>query len=259
MEASDAIPEQRKSLKDLRRRTFPRLLAGLLAAFLPITIILSVLLTERASDALSRAVENGLSVAATNAAARVDLFAANRSRDLELVAPTAAGAVPAARARLVTLERVRGVYDTVQLLGRDGRLIAADHPAAVIPTAGGRWFAAATTGRPAIGDIQREGNSVRWIFAAPVERRGRVVRVLAVDVDVTQLATFIDEAVLGRTGEASLVDGQGRTIISTAFGRPGSESDLVARGALTSRDQSAPVRAALSGRTGAARHERVAG
>jgi hypothetical protein len=254
MEASDATAEQRKGLKDLRRRTFPRLLAGLLAAFLPITIILSVLLTERASDALSRTVENGLSVAATSAAARVDLFAANRARDLELVAPTVGGAVSAARTRLVALERVRRVYDTVQLLGRDGRLIAADHAAAVIPTAGERWFAAAVSGRPAIGDMQREGNSLRWVFAAPVERRGRVVRVLAADVDVTQLATFIDEAVLGRTGEALLLDRQGRTIISTSFGRPGSESDLVARGALAAPDRSAAVRAALT----AAGHELAA-
>ena len=115
MEAPEAAPE-RKGLRDLRRGTFPRQLAGLLAAVLPITIILSVLLTERAADALSRSVENGLSVAATNAAARVDLFAANRQRDLELVAPTVTGPLPIARRQLVNLERVRRTYDAIQLL-----------------------------------------------------------------------------------------------------------------------------------------------
>ena len=39
---------QRPGLNELRRRTFPRLLAGLLATVLPITIILAVLLTQRA-------------------------------------------------------------------------------------------------------------------------------------------------------------------------------------------------------------------
>jgi len=58
---------------------------------------------------------------------------------------------------------------------------------------------------------------VRWVLAVPVERRGRVIRVLAADVDATELGTFIDEAVLGRTGDASLLDRQGRTIISTAL------------------------------------------
>ena len=258
MAASEPAHEGR-GLRTVRRGTFPRLLVGLLAAFLPITIILSILLTERAADALSRTVEDGLTVAAANAAARVDLFAANRVRDLQLVAPTVAGAAPAARQRLVSLEQIRGVYDTVQLLGRDGRVIIADRPAAAIPTQGERWFATASSGRPAVGDIEREGNSIRWVLAVPVERRGRVIRVLAADVDATELGTFIDEAVLGRTGDASLLDRHGRTILSTAFGRPTSEADLIARGALGTRETAPSVRAALAGRSGTERHESLGG
>jgi methyl-accepting chemotaxis protein len=110
-----------------------------------------------------------------------------------------------------------------------------------------------------VGDIEREGNSIRWVLAVPVERRGRVIRVLAADVDATELGTFIDEAVLGRTGDASLLDRQGRTIISTAFGRPTSEADLIARGALGTRETAPSVRAALAGRSGTERHETLGG
>ena len=255
MEASEAAPE-RKGLRDLRRGTFPRQLAGLLAAVLPITIILSVLLTERAADALSRSVENGLSVAATNAAARVDLFAANRQRDLELVAPTVTGPLPIARRQLVNLERVRRTYDAIQLLGLDGRLLVADRPGPALATRGEPWFAAAVNGRPAMAPIRREGDALRWIVAIPVERRGGVTRVLAADVDATELATFLDEAVLGRTGEASLLDRQRRTIVSSRYGLPRSEADMIAKGALGSRDDAPSVAAALGGRSGIARHER---
>ena len=175
--------------------------------------------------------------------------------DLELLAPTVAGALPSARRQLVSLQQVRGTYDSIQLLGLDGRVLVADRPAAALPTRGEPWFAAAVDGRPAVAPIRREGDALRWIFAVPVERRGRVTRVLAADADATELATFIDEAVLGRTGEASLVDRQRRLIISTRFGRPRSEAEMVAKGALSAREDSPSVTAALAGGSGIARHE----
>ncbi|HWT21989.1 MAG TPA: methyl-accepting chemotaxis protein [Solirubrobacteraceae bacterium] len=240
------------------RGTFPRLLAGLVAAFLPITVILAILLTERSADALTKPVEDGLSVSARNAAARADVWTENRQRDLDQLALSLQDAPPRSRAALLRhLDRVRGAYDVVQLLSLQGGLLASSRPGPVIGSQGETWFTAAAGGRRAVGDIRRDGDALRWVLAVPMTRGSRVVGVVAADVDATTLATFIRESRLGRTGEAVLVDRQSRKIISTRDGRPRSEAELIADGALQRRDETAGVRAALAGRTGTARHQPI--
>jgi methyl-accepting chemotaxis protein len=255
----DPDPPRRRPLQELYRGTFPRLLAGLLAVSLPIAIVLAVLLTQRASDALTESVEAGLRTAARNVGARTDVWVVNRQRDLEVLAPAVAAAPAAAGRRMRDLVGGRGAYDTIQLLDLDGRRVAASASGPTIPSRGEAWFATAAGGRPAVGDMRREGEALRWILAVPVERRGRVTGVLAADVDAAQLFTFIREARLGRTGDAALVDRRERTIIALRDGPPADEAELTARGALQVRDASASVRAALAGRSGTTRHETVAG
>jgi methyl-accepting chemotaxis protein len=257
--AAEDPPRRRTSFAELRRGTFPRLLVGVLAAVLPIAVVLSVLLTARSGRALSNSVEEGLSVAARSVGARVDVFTASRQGDLEQVSLAATGTRARARRELRHLDRVRGSYDVVQLLDRDGRVLAASRPGRAIGTPGEAWFATAVGGRPAVGEIRREGDALRWVLAVPVRRAGGRPAVLAADVDVTKLELFLREVRLGRTGDAELADAQGRRIISTRDQRPETEADLVARGALRVRDDGATVRVALAGRSGAARHELVGG
>jgi methyl-accepting chemotaxis protein len=250
---------QRPGLTELPRRTFPRLLAGLLATVLPITIVLAVLLTQRASQALTESTEAGLQVTALTASARVGLWAGNRSADLSLLAPSLTDSRAEARARLRELDRVRGAYDAVQLLDRNGDLVAASRPGRPIASAGEEWFAVALSGRPVLGDLRAEGDALRWIVAVPVEERERVTGVLAADLDVTSLYNFIRSARLGETGDATLVNDDGRKIITLRDGRPEDEAAMIARGALTEVDSSPSARNALGGEAGTTRHETVAG
>ena len=254
------IAPRRQSLADLRRRTFPRLLLGVLAAVLPVTVILSVLLTERAADALERSVENGLTVAARSVAARVDVSAANRQRDLEQVSLAVTGSPARARQELRNLDRVRAAYDTVQLLDLDGRVVAASRPGAAIGTTGRgmvrrRRVRAARRGRRSAARATRCGG------CSPCRRSAAAASSASSPRTSTSRNSppTSGEARLGRTGDAMLVDGQERKIISTRDGRPAAEAELVARGALRARDDTGSVRAALAGRSGATRHEQVAG
>jgi methyl-accepting chemotaxis protein len=258
MEVREDAPRQR-SLHELRRGMFARLLIGLLAAVLSVTIVLAVLLTHRAADALTATVENGLGLAARNVASRVETWTANRRRDLEQLALAVTGPPAAARARMEDLDRVRGAYDTVQLLDLDGSLVAASRPGPALPSAGADWFAAAAGGQVMLDGIERDGERLRWVLSVPVRERGRVSGVLAVDLDAQELFTFIRDARLGRTGDAQLLDAEGRRIIALRDGEPASERDIVARGALRTRDDSRSARAALEGRTGTVRHEEVVG
>src|SRR3712207_1406753 len=123
MEARDDPP--RRGLNELPRRTFPRLLLGLLATVLPVTVVLAVLLTQRAGSALTDATENAVGVAARSVAARLDVWTRNRRRDVEQLALSVTGSRAAARERMQHLDRVRRAYDTVQLLDLDGRVLAA--------------------------------------------------------------------------------------------------------------------------------------
>ena len=250
---------QRPGLQELRRRTFPRLLAGLLATVLPITIILALLLTQRAGQALTESTENGLQTTARSTAARVDVWTGNRRRDLQQLAPALTGSRATAQARMDDLDRIRGYFDTIQLLDRDGDLVLSSRPGPVIPSEGEDWFSTALSGRSALGDMHAEGDTLRWIVAVPFVQRGRVTGVLAADLNATSLFPLIQEARLGETGDAALDDNNGRRILTLHDGRPPDEAAMIARGALREVDDSASSREALAGQTGTTRHEEVEG
>ena len=135
----------------------------------------------------------------------------------------------------------------------------ASRPGPVIPSEGEEWFAAALSGRAALGDMHVEGDALRWIAAVPFVERGRVTGVLAADLNATALFPLIQEARLGKTGDAALDDNDGRRILALHDGRPPDEAAMIARGALREVDGSASARAALDGQTGTTRHEEVAG
>jgi methyl-accepting chemotaxis protein len=240
--------------RELTGRTFFRLLVGVLAAVLPITIVLAVLLDQRATDALSTSVEEGLTTTADSVASRVDVWLDNRTQDLETTA-RARGDLPE---ELQTVDEIRGAYDTVQLLDMDGNLVVASPPgAAGLHAAGQDWFAAAAAGRVALGEVERAGDRLRWVLAVPRRQDGEITGVIAADVDLTQLYTFISDAQLGESGGAVLVDDQQRKIIALRDGVPPDEAAMIQRGALETRYELTSARDALTGRHGTVRHETI--
>ena len=233
---------------------------GLLAAFLPITIILSILLTERAADALSRTVEDGLTIAAANAAARVDLFAANRVRDLQLVAPTVAGATPAAPAATQPRAGPRRLRHRAAARARRAR----DHrrPAGRRDPHGraSRWFASRVERSPG-GGRHRAARGIRSAGFWPSRWSGADGSSACSPPTSTPRSSAPSSTRRCSAGRATRRSSTARrrTIISTAFGRPPSEADLIARGALGTRETAPSVRAALAGRSGTERHETLGG
>ena len=255
-----ATPRQGR-LKRLGESTFTRLLAVLLAAFLPILLILAVLLTETASRSLSDTVRSGLRTTADTLASRAALLATARLTDVRVLA----GDVPESGQAQVerglrALVDVRGGFDVAQVLTPEGRVRASSRPAPALGGPGERWFAAAMSGRPSVGDVEREEGALRWIVAAPVlDSRGRPTAVVAADLDATRLYPFVRAAKLGDTGDARLLAPNGSKLIVLSDGEPSDEAEMVSRGALRQRPDSESVRAALSGQAGSGEGEELRG
>jgi methyl-accepting chemotaxis protein len=249
----DGEVARRSRWRELTGKTFFRLLAGLLGAVLTITLVLAVLLDQRASDALTTSVEEGLTSAGDSVAARVGVWLENRTNDLETVARSRGDLERDLRA----LDEIRGAYDTVQLLDLDGDVVAASRPGPALPATGQEWFATAVAGRAAIGEMERAGSSLRWVLAVPRVEDGRTTGVIAADIDTTELYTFIRDAKLGATGDAVLVDQRQLKIIALRDGVPPDESAMLQRGALETRYDLTSTREALAGRHGTERHEEI--
>jgi methyl-accepting chemotaxis protein len=250
--------QRRSRWRDITGRTFVRLLLGVFAAVVPMTLVLAVLVTHRSSDALSTAVEDGLTTAGGAAASRVEVWIGYRMSDLRSAAQTRG--TPAQIERdLRTLDEVRGTYDEIQLLNRRGDVIAATRSETPLGTRSDDWFSAAAGGAEAIGPITVADDGLHWVVAVPRLERGRQTGVLAADLDATELYTFIRDAKLGSTGEAALVDPQGLKVIALSDGQPPDEAAMIDRGALRDRYDLRSADAALAGRSGSERHETFAG
>ena len=239
-------------------RLFPRLLATFLAAFLPFAVVLTFLLTRQASRGITDGVEQGVATTAASLASRIDFYVDNRVKDVEALAAEIRGdRRDEVQQDLETMDRIRQAYVVVQVLDTDGALVASSQRAPAIPARGKDWFAAATSGRPALGALEREGETLRWVVATPLRRGEEVVGVVAADLDPTQLYDLAIQSQFGENGQALLVDGNGRKIIEVSEGRPGTSVDLVQRGALRRPVDTAAARAALGGDSGAVANVRI--
>ena len=241
---------KRATFSELSGKVFVRTLTGLLAAVLPVTLILAIVLTNRASDALSTSVEEGLSTTGGTFATRLGAWIDSRQDDLELIAPSAASG-PALERELRTLDEVRGSYDTIQVLDLDGSLRAASRPGPPLPAAGQDWFAAAAGGERAIGPIERVDDALRWVVAAPMldSRHDRPPSSPPTWTSPRCISSSA-AAKLGRTGDAAVADAQLRKLIALRDGEPSDEAAMIADGTLTRRIDLPSARAAAAGRTG---------
>jgi methyl-accepting chemotaxis protein len=248
----------RNRWRDLTGRTFVRLFLGLFAAVVPMILVLAIVLTHRGSEALSSAVEDGLTTASSGAASRVDVWIDYRMSDLRSAAQIRGSRAEMER-ELRILDEVRGTYDQVQLLDSRGEVVAAARPGPPLGSQGDDWFSAAAGGAETLGPITVAGEGLGWVVAVPRLERGRQTGVLAADLDATELFTFIRDAELGSTGDAALVDPQGLKVIAASDGKPPDEAAMIDRGALRERYELRSAREALAGRSGSERHETLEG
>jgi methyl-accepting chemotaxis protein len=239
-------------------RFLPRLLLGLLAAALPVLVVLAALLIQRSSASLSHAVEESLQTGAQPVASRVSTWLDMRQLDLERLArdvPRLDG--PERAAELKTTDQVTGAFNVIQFIDLEGHARAASRPGERLHEGTAAWWLSATGGRTSLGRIQRDVDRLRWILAAPVRSAdGTVIGVVTGDLNATQLYRTLPESRVGRTGDVVLVDGGGRKVIALSDGKPRTEAEMIAAGTLRRQVGGAVVRGLGAAPPGALRSER---
>jgi len=233
-------------------RLAPRLVLGVVLAFLPLTAILATLLVRNSSRSLETSIREGLRNDAVTLAARVDVRFQERRQDLRSLARGLARVPRASAGRYLRAER--GPFETVQLVDRSGRLLASTDaaPSLADPTSG--WLAGALRGAETRAEpVQRDG-TLRTLLAQPVGGRpGAAEAVLLGDLDESILASFVTALRIGRTGEAVIRDRDGSLIWRTALGPVASPRDMAAQRPLADRAVSGAPGLALRGDTGTTR------
>jgi methyl-accepting chemotaxis protein len=244
-------------MNDLRGRTFTRLLVGLLAAFLPITVLLAFLLTERAADSLTTATTTGLEARSVAAADRVDFYAAQRLADLQQIAQAGFDTEDELERELDALDEVRVAYDVITAFEPDGSEVVSTRAGSLVPAE--PWFRAARVGEEVIAPVERAGESLQWVIAVPLPLPDGPRGVLAADLDVSRLWPFVGQVRRGDTGDAYVVDAEGRQLVRLGDGEPRDERALVQAGALRERPEGEAAERALRERQGHVTHDQMDG
>ncbi|HVS42328.1 MAG TPA: cache domain-containing protein, partial [Candidatus Dormibacteraeota bacterium] len=163
----------RTAWAERRRLFFVRLLAGVLAASLPIMVLLAVLLSRSASSSIA----DESSVAAENlaraATSHLEQWLVERHRDLgdvaSVLAEQPAGA--SAAAALTSLLHPEDPYSALEVVDLGGHVVAASDPQLAVEVSGQDWFQNAAAG-PALSTLRNQGGHLRWFISAPVAGAG---------------------------------------------------------------------------------------
>jgi hypothetical protein len=242
-----------------RARYRTRLIIGVLAASIPVSIALVTILTARAERELTHSTTAFLVARAGHVADDIQLDVDRHREDVAYVAARAARlAEPEVNVLMATLVAQRGDYDVLVHVDLNGNRLAASDPSASvnIPTSAA-WFREAAAGGNTVGPVTLDGSNVRWMFASPViGADGRPQSIVVADVKAGSLAVQLAHADFARSAELLLVDGQRRVLLQQANTRTQrvvrSDADVIAGGALTTVVNTDAARLALQ-RPGAIR------
>jgi methyl-accepting chemotaxis protein len=231
-----------------------RLVAGMLAVLLPIVVILSVLLTNQASQSLTSASERKGESVARSVALRMEDWLSERRQNLAVVAAQASGqASDAIKANLLTqLDKTSGDFSLVEISDLTGKVTNASRPDSAIDPSGQDWFATAASGQSVITSLTEDAGHLQWVIAQPVlGSDGRPDAVAIGYLDTTVLAGLLNPE-LDTNTDVVAVDAQHQLIYDTAMGKLTGDA-LLKAGVLHSTIENAATRQAAAGETGAVR------
>lgn len=228
-----------------------RLLAGMLAASLPVTALTALLLTQRAEADLSDGVRAGLERQADALSRRLDSFVEHRTDEIGSLAGVLTSQFDVALEPVLSAfaERLE-TFAGVEVVTLRGAPLAATGDDIDVDPGGEPWFEAAVAGRAAVSPMFRdEGGTLRWLVAQPVEGdAGEVRAVVIADIDEAALAGV---ATAGDAGEETiLVDPEGRIIASSRVA-----GGTIEGTALTEQSSSEGVQRALAGGRGTSSYD----
>ncbi len=241
------------------RRTWryrTRLIVGLLAVTVPVTMLVVGILTTAAAGGLREAVQELLTSRATSVSRSVERLVAEREADLEEVAGTIGPILdnhPRVGAILEASSRARDDYDVLFVVDLQGTALATTDPELTFDPTGQRWFREAVGGRTVVSPLYREGQELRWMVATPVRTAQGIAAVALGDLKVEGLGALAGAADLPASQEVLLVGTNGMLFYSTTFGTGADGAYLLQQGALDPRRPVTlnGVEQALRGDTGA--------
>jgi hypothetical protein len=222
-----------------RARYRTRLVMGVLAASLPVTVLTVLVLTNRASDELTKTTKAFLVARAEHVAGDIELDVDRRREDVAFIAARAAQLdPPGVQTLLPTVAAERGDWDVIEQTDLAGRPLAASDPGRAFSAPDAPWFRKAAAGDSVVSPVYLDGNNVRWIFAtAVVGNDGRPKAVIVADAQPGGLAVELAHADFAHSAELALVDGSGRLLLRQTNTRNQrvvhSDADILASGTLT--------------------------
>lgn len=230
-----------------------RLVAGMLVASLPVTIVLAVVLTQQASTSLTTSTEtNGANVAHATAG-RLSDWMGERTRSLALVAARSSGRMGELRTQEL-LAQTQARYPTelasLQLTDLKGDAVASAGTVEYGDVASKDWFRTAATGQRVVtSPVFTDGRMV-WIVAEPVvDAFGRTEGVLIADLNVSAVPTILLDS-LAKGEEVEIADSKGRVLYNSEMGEITDEAALIAAGSMKTVDGTPAVTRALRGGRG---------
>ncbi len=240
-----------------------RLVLGLLAASVPVLVLLVVVLTEQAGGVLRGQTQALLAQRAEAAATKVDNWVAERQTDLAFgsgaLGPLV-GRLDEPRQRrtaetiLSSILRSVDAYDVVQLVDTTGRTLLTTDPELAMSPAGQDWFERAAAGTASVSPLLRERDELRWVVAEPVrDSAGAIAAVILGDLRVEALADLVGEPV-GRDAEVVVANADRLLVFSTLMGAASDGATLLEEGSLSQEVDTAGARAALAGESGSGRY-----
>jgi methyl-accepting chemotaxis protein len=241
----------------LRGRFFVRLLAGLLAASLPVMVLLAVLLSSSGGSRIAHATSVGAENLARMATSRLEYWLKERHRDLDDVAGALTG-VPTDAAAAAVLGRMIGPADpcsTYEIVDGDGHPVAASDAQLAVDVGSEPWFRSAATA-PQLSTITLEGDHLRWFVSRPLPGvAGRSDAVLVGLLKATELATTLEDldADTSAGSELVAVDTDHQLLYRSSMRDVIDDASMIAQGALQAQVRSVAVDDGLKGQPGAVR------
>jgi hypothetical protein len=242
-------------LQATRGRLATRLVAGVLVASLPISVMLAVVLTHKSSTSLTAAAGHGSEGVSRAVALRVEDWLSERKENMATIAAAATGrlADPATVALITSIDKAYADYHIIEVTDLAGRVTAASRPQGQFDPTAQEWFRTAASGQPVLTSITEEDGGLHWHVAQPIlGPDGRPQGVVAGDLDETILAELLDPE-LAQGEEVIAVDKDHHLVYDTTMGKVDAAT-LLAKGALHTRVDNTAVHNALAGETGSTRY-----
>jgi methyl-accepting chemotaxis protein len=208
----------------------------MLAASLPIMIVLALLLTAQSSHSLHSAYERkGVSVARA-VALRLEDWMSERRENLALLATHVSGHIDASDPDPTELAegiaKTSDDYTVIEVTDLTGTVVGTSTPDVKIDPAGADWFRTAAAGQSVTTSLAEQDGDLRWILAEPVlGPDGRPQGVVVADINPVILGDLLNPE-LDQGSEVLAIDAQHRLVYDTALGKVQDERALLSAGAL---------------------------